>query len=157
MILRTPLRTDAYHIHSLIRQCPPLDLNSIYAYLLIAEHFSATSVVAEEADQIAGFVSAYFPPDSPDTLFVWQVAVHERARGRQLGRRMLEHILERPSASAARFVDATVGPENGPSRHLFHTLARRRNVAIHESALYGHVLFGPAAHDDENLIRIGPL
>src|SRR5699024_6622856 len=80
-VLRQPTRHDGYAIQQLISQCPPLDLNSVYTYLLLGEHFTRTCVVAEAAEGIDGFISAYVHPQQSDTLFVWQVAVHERARG----------------------------------------------------------------------------
>src|SRR3546814_10843028 len=39
---RMPHKTDASGIHRLISECPPLDLNSVYTYLLLSEHFSRT-------------------------------------------------------------------------------------------------------------------
>jgi hypothetical protein len=75
--MRLPTRKDGAAIHHLISECPPLDLNSLYAYLLLGEHFSDTCVLAESAGgRINGFISAYVIPTRPDVLFVWQVAVH---------------------------------------------------------------------------------
>src|SRR3546814_7464641 len=91
-----PHKTDASGIHRLISECPPLDLNSVYTYLLLSEHFSRTCIVAGRGDTLDGFVSAYLPPERPGTLFVWQVAVHARARGQGLARFMLTELLQRP-------------------------------------------------------------
>ena len=66
--------------------------STLYAYLLLAEHFSDTCVLAESAGgRIDGFISAYVLPDRPDVLFVWQVAVHARARGHRLAAPCSEH------------------------------------------------------------------
>ncbi|MEI2416093.1 diaminobutyrate acetyltransferase [Orrella sp. JC864] len=155
--LRQPRRTDGAAIHALIAACPPLDLNSVYAYLLQCEHFAQTGVVAEREGRIDGFISAYVPPGRPDVLFVWQVAVHERARGHGLGQRMLAEILGRPACAAVRFVETTVGPDNQASRGMFAALARQRQAGIEESPLFPASLFGEGpAHEDEMLLRIGP-
>lgn len=156
MVLRSPERNDAYEIHGLIRQCPPLDLNSIYTYLLLAEHFPDTCLVALRADQIDGFVSAYIPPKKTDVLFVWQVAVHERARGLGLGGHLLRSLLARPAVKQVRYVETTVGPDNAASRRMFQNLAMHGNAPVHESLLFDRSLFGPSSHEDERLIRIGP-
>jgi len=63
---RTPKIEDGLAIHSLIKQSPPLDLNSSYLYFLQATHFADTCVVAEKEGEIVGFVSAYFRPDQED-------------------------------------------------------------------------------------------
>lgn len=156
-ILRLPHKADASAIHSLIEQCPPLDLNSIYTYLLLSEHFSQTCVIAEGSQGPDGFISAYLPPSRPEVLFIWQVAVHERARGRSLGRRMLLDLLGRPQLAHIQYIETTVGPDNAASRGMFAGLARRLQADVSESALFDSHLFGSAGHDDERLIRIGPL
>src|SRR5690606_10306452 len=144
-------------IHQLIEQCPPLDLNSVYTYLLLSEHFHKTCVLAEGPSGPVGYVSAYIPPAKHDVLFVWQVAVHESARGQSLGRRMLTELLSRPHLADIRFVETTVGPDNAASRGMFAGLARKLHTDISESALFDSHLFGDAGHDDERLIRIGPV
>lgn len=155
--LRAIDKTDGWAIHRLVAQCPPLDLNSLYAYLLLSEHHADTCVLAEDqAGQVLGFVSAYIPPRHPDVLFVWQVAVDPRARGRGLGRRMLRHLLERPAAGAIRYIETTVGPGNAASRAVFGGLARQLDADCTDSALFGPELFGQQEHEEERLLRIGP-
>lgn len=153
---RTPTKSDAAGIHKLISDCPPLDLNSLYTYLLLSEHFCGTSVVAGSVNELLGFISGYRQPEAADTLFVWQVAVHEDARGHGLGQRMLRHLLERPALEGVRYIETTVGPDNQASRRMFASLARRLNASVHESPLFDRSLFGDHGHDDEPLLRIGP-
>lgn len=155
--LRVPTKKDGQAIHQLIKQCPPLDLNSVYTYLLLCEHFQQTCVVAELDGQLCGFVSAYIRPHHPDVLFVWQVAVHERARGMGLGQQMLTSLLNRPLLHQVRFLETTVGPDNVPSRRMFHAVAKDCHADVKESALFESELFGSEGHDDECLLRIGPI
>lgn len=157
LVLRPPHKADAFAIHGLIEQCPPLDLNSIYTYLLLSEHFTQTCVLAEAGQGPDGFISAYIPPAKPDVLFIWQVAVHQRARGHSLGRRMLFELLSRPHLAHIRYIETTVGPDNAASRGMFAGLARKLQADVSESALFDSHLFGDAGHDDERLIRIGPV
>ncbi len=156
-VLRIPARQDGYAIWQLISQCPPLDLNSVYSYLLLCEHFHNTCVVAENAGNIDGFVSAYLPPEKDDVLFIWQVAVHERGRGQGLGQRMLQSLLQRPELAHIRYLETTVGPDNVASRRMFAAVAHTMGTGIDESPLFEPELFGPEVHDDERLLRIGPL
>lgn len=156
-VLREPMKEDGYAIHQLIEQCPPLDLNSVYTYLLLSEHFSGTCVVAQSAQGLDGFVSAYFHPERPDVLFIWQVAVHSRARGRGLGQRMLSHLLARPDMAAVRRLETTVGPDNRASRGMFASLAARLGATVSERAMFEADLFGPGSHEDERLLQIEPI
>ncbi|OZI73985.1 diaminobutyrate acetyltransferase [Bordetella genomosp. 12] len=156
-LLRAPRLIDGSAIHRLVADCPPLDLNSLYAYLLLCEHHSATCVLAESAGgSIDGFISAYQPPTRPDVLFVWQVAVHERARGQKLARAMLNALLRRDALSQVRHLETTVGPDNHASRRTFAGLAAELGAHISEQPYFDRQTFGGADHDDEMLLKIGP-
>lgn len=154
--MRAPHISDAADIHRLISECPPLDLNSVYTYLLLSEHFGASCVLAGADDTLLGFVSGYEPPERPNTLFVWQVAVHEQARGQSLGRRMVQQLLQRPGLAHIQFIETTVGPDNHASRAMFASLARKLLAPINEQPLFERHMFGAHAHEDEPLLRIGP-
>lgn len=156
MQLRVPEPHDAAAIHRLIAECPPLDLNSLYAYLLLSEHFRDTCVFARDADGALGFLSAYRPPRREDVLFVWQVAVHARARGKGLGRRMLNALLCRPHLQSITHIETTVSPDNRASRAMFAGLARELGASLAERPFFDRHLFAGHGHDDEPLLRIGP-
>ncbi len=154
--MRPPDKTDAAGIHRLVAECPPLDLNSLYTYLLLSEHFRDTCVLAGSGDALEGFVSGYVLPQCPDVLFVWQVAVHESARGKGLGSRMLQNLLRRPGLAPVQYIETTVSPGNPASRGMFAGLAHGLKSRIQETPLFERSLFGSTSHDDEPLLRIGP-
>lgn len=155
--LRPPDPGDGAALHTLIKNCPPLDLNSLYAYLLQGLHFAATCVLAEHDHTPCGYVSAYCPPGRPDTLFVWQVAVAPGHRGQGLARAMLRHLLDRPACRAVRWLETTVGPSNLASTRLFQGLARDLDCPCTVSPLFSAATFGDGNHDAEHLFRLGPL
>ncbi len=155
--LRAPTPEDGAAIWELVRRCKPLDENSCYAYLILCEHFSGTCVVAEKDGDIIGFVSAYIPPRKSDVVFVWQVAVDQRARGMGLAGAMLEEATGRPACTGVRYMETTVSPGNVASETLFRKFAKRRGAACDEETLFTRSHFGSAAHEDEVLFRIGPL
>ncbi|MGB3287945.1 MAG: diaminobutyrate acetyltransferase [Burkholderiaceae bacterium] len=158
--IRAPRKTDAAAIHRLISECPPLDLNSVYTYLLLCEHFPQTCIVAgsgaPDGYTLDAFISAYLPPERPKTLFVWQVAVHERARGHGLARQLLRELLRRPGLDAIQYIETTVGPDNAASRGMFTGLARQLHAQVREESCFPPELFGAHSHEDEPLLRIGP-
>lgn len=155
-MMRIPVLEDGPAMHQLVAQCPPLDRNSVYLYLLLAEHFPGSCIVADDASGLVGMVSGYQPPGRDDVLFVWQVAVHPRARGRGLALKMLQRLLRRDALRHVRWVETTVGPGNEPSRRLFSRLASGLEAPLKESALFGADLFGAGHHEAEPLLRIGP-
>jgi L-2,4-diaminobutyric acid acetyltransferase len=140
------------------RDSGALDLNSPYAYLLVCDHFAATSAVAEDADgRLAGFVAAYVPPDEHDVVFVWQIAVAPERRGQGLALLLLEHVADRALRRGALGLTATVTPGNEPSRRLFQAFARARGTRYTEAPLYSRELFPGEGHEPENRIDVAPL
>jgi L-2,4-diaminobutyric acid acetyltransferase len=155
--LRRPDVCDAAAIWRLVRRSGTLDVNSPYAYLLVTSHFADTSIVAEAAGEVVGFVAAYRPPSRPESLFVWQVAVDGAARGRGVGARLLDAALASDAAAGCHYLEATVTPSNASSWALFRGLARRQGVPCREESGFVAALFPDGGHEDEILVRIGPL
>lgn len=144
-------------VNRLIAASPPLDTNSIYCNLLQCTHFSSTSIVAKKKGEYLGFVSAYPIPERTDTLFVWQIAVSEIARGQGLGKKMLHSLLSSRDCQSVRFLETTITKSNRASRALFGSLAEDLNAGIKESLLFDRVEHFEKFHDSEHLLRIGPL
>ncbi len=156
-IIRKPDLSDGNNIYKLAQLSKPLDLNSIYSYLLICSHFDQTSAVAEKEDELVGYVSGYKHPHKDDTLFIWQVAVHPTMRGEGLATRMLKNILKREELLNINYMEATITPSNTKSRNLFKSIAVQYNTNYHESIFLECELFGEYSHEEEKLLRIGPL
>ncbi|GGO59666.1 diaminobutyrate acetyltransferase [Roseovarius pacificus] len=116
---RKPGREDGSAIWDLIASCHPLDENSMYCNLIQCDHFSDTCVLAEMNGEPVGWISAYRMPDDLETLFVWQVAVSEKARGQGLGTRMLEHLVEREDCDGVNRLQTTITLDNDASWALF--------------------------------------
>ncbi|MBN2077851.1 MAG: diaminobutyrate acetyltransferase [Spirochaetes bacterium] len=153
---RSPRLEDGADVHRLIRATEPLDLNSLYCYLIICDHFSDTSIVAMHAGRVVGFISAYVLPKRPDTLFIWQVAVDSTMRRRGLAMKMAEGILARECAAGLRYIETTVSPSNTASSRFFETLASRLGTAITKDTYITESMFGGETHEAETLYRIGP-
>lgn len=138
-----------------------LDLNSSYAYLLLCTDFAATSIVADVAGELQGFITGYQPPPRPDVLFVWQVAVAAKAQRSGLAAAMLDTLVDRVRAERGGgplTVEATVAPGNAESRAFFGAFARRHGVPMTEHAHFTADQLDPEqAHEDEPLLRIGPI
>ena len=156
IVLRPPVKDDGYRLHQLVAECPPLDPNSIYCNLLQCSHFAATGVAAEKQGDLVGFISAYIPPGQPETVFVWQVAVHEKGRGAGLAKRMLKDIVARDACQGVTHMETTITGDNDASWALFRSFARDMGAELtHHEHFEKHAHFG-GHHDSEFLLRIGP-
>lgn len=146
---------DGAAMWALVREMGGLELNSAYFYVLFCTDFADSCVVAEVDGRLAGFVVGYRPPTRPDAIFVWQVGVAPWMRRQGLAGRLLDALLDQQNPPA-RWLEATVTPDNQASRSLFRALARDRQTGCEERAFMGASLF-PVSHEAEDLFRIGPL
>jgi L-2,4-diaminobutyric acid acetyltransferase len=154
---RTPAPTDGSRVHELVSRCPPLDANSTYCNVLQCTHFAATSVVAESADVLAGFVSGYLVPSKPATIFVWQVAVAPEHRGQGLALAMLKHLLERDVCRKVTLLETSITRSNHPSWRSFRALARSLGVDLTAELWLSRTNHFASRHESEYLARIGPM
>ncbi|HDQ03395.1 MAG TPA: diaminobutyrate acetyltransferase [Deltaproteobacteria bacterium] len=154
---RKPLITDGRSIYNLVKKSPPLDLNSLYHYLIFCHYYNETSIVAEKDDSITGFISGFLKPGDGKTLFVWQVVVDESCRGKGTAKKMLDEIIARPCCAQVAYLETTVTPSNSASRSFFSSFARDYAAFLRESVLFPSSLFGKKSHEDEVLFTIGPL
>lgn len=144
-------------MYQLVRDCAPLDLNSEYCYMLLCSHFAATCITAEQGGRLVGFISAYRRPTDDAVLFVWQVAVHPSVRGQGLASRMLDELLARETCRTILWVEATINPSNTASWALFESLAERRRAMTARRPFLSREHFADDTHEEEVLMRIGPL
>ncbi|MBD5785925.1 diaminobutyrate acetyltransferase [Cellulosimicrobium terreum] len=154
LTVRRPSASDGAAMWRVARDSGELDLNSSYAYLLLAQHFADTCRVALDGDLVVGFVSGYRLPEDAAHLFVWQVAVDESARGLGIAGRMLDDLVD--ETSGVTTLETTVAEDNVASRRLFARWAARRGAAITSRPLFTASQF-PDSHVDEPLLVIAGL
>ena len=135
-----------------------VDINSPYSYLMLGEYFAENCAVAEQDDELVGFVTGFRPFEDPETLFIWQIAVDESVRGHGVASRMLDDVTGRPRVPRLRYLEATVTPGNEASKKLFRAFAERWKAEYHEEELFSRSDFprdANGSHDPEIRFRIG--
>ena len=144
----------------IVNESKVLDVNSSYSYLMWSKYFNKTSIIASCEEKVIGFVSGFLLPESPDTLFVWQVAVDPDFRGHGLATTLIEQLIQQLNANeedSIRYLEATVTPSNIPSSKLFQGLAKKHNTdcTIFECFSEDHFPDEEEAHEAELTYRIG--
>lgn len=157
IIFRKPDARDGKHIWQLVKNTGVLDLNSVYCYLLLCDHFRETCGVAEMNGNIVGFVTAYILPDDETTLFVWQVGTDDAVRGRGIASKLIMELLERDCCANVSRLQCTISPSNKASLGLFNSLAKHLHADFSRQDYYGTSLFPVNGHEQEDLIVVGPI
>ena len=152
--LRRPSKSDGAAVWRLIARCKPLDENSMYFNLVQCDHFAQTCVLAEKDGEVVGWVSGHIPPDNDATIFVWQVAVCESARGIGLGGRMLSALLERSVCENVTRMETTITRDNDASWALFRGFARRQGGALRHAPHFECDAHFDGVHATEHLVTI---
>ncbi|NOY70434.1 MAG: diaminobutyrate acetyltransferase [Deltaproteobacteria bacterium] len=156
VVFRTPKIPDGKYFWEIAKTSKVLDVNSLYHYLIICRHFGKTCIAAEKQGHVIGFVTAYIPPGSPDSLFVWQVAVDEKERGQGVGLKMLTNAFNNLKELNIKNMDTTITPSNQASINLFTAVARELNLPFEfEKEFFSATTFGQNNHEPEILFHIG--
>ena len=135
--IRPLQRADARALHALICACPPLDVNSLYAYALLALHHGSTCFVAIRDGRLCGAVTGYIRPDQTDTYFLWQIAIAPNEQGTGLGSALLDHVARYAlQQNNLRFLETTISPGNMASQRLFRRFAQRHHVECQQHPLF---------------------
>ncbi len=153
---RKPMAGDGVRVWELIAECPPLDRNSVYCNLLQCTDFADTCVLAELNGEAVGWVSGYRPPADQKDFFVWQVAVHEEARGMGLARTMVDELLSRASARGVTQLKTTITQDNEASWGHFRSIAKHLSAPFNSEAWFEQGKHFGGRHDTEHLVTIGP-
>jgi len=152
--LRKPTAEDGAAVWKLVAECKPLDENSMYCNLIQCEHFADTCVLAEIDGEVVGWVSGHVPPSDPSTVFVWQVAVSDKARGAGLGLKMLNELLDRDACMDVDDLQTTITSDNAASWALFRKFARRMGAPLGSAPHFRQDTHFDGVHDTEYLVTI---
>lgn len=134
VFLKNPTKDDAKIIFNLVKNSPPLDLNSLYSYAVIGEYFGKTSALALYDNDIIGFISAFKSLDKKNRLFVWQVVVDAKARGKKVATKMLDFIVE--NNPEIEKIETTINPSNTASFKLFESFAKSRGGELESESVF---------------------
>jgi L-2,4-diaminobutyric acid acetyltransferase len=152
--LRKPVAEDGAAVWELIGACRPLDENSMYCNMLQCDHFRDTCVIAESGDRVVGWVSGYLVPGDDSTLFIWQVAVSDHARGAGLAGRMLQAIVTRDICRNVAQIQTTITRDNAASWALFQKFAERQNADLDSAPHFTRDDHFDGAHATEHMVTI---
>lgn len=152
---RPPTMEDGAAMWRIARDSGTLDLNTSYAYLLMARDFAETSRISVHEGEPVGFVMGYLRPAAPEHLFIWQIAVDESQRGRRIAARLLDALLaDLPQVTT---LETTITADNSASQRLFASFAERHGAEHRVTPLMTEAHFPDPGHGAELLHLISGL
>lgn len=152
---RPPTMEDGAAMWRIARDSGTLDLNTSYAYLILARDFAESSRLVLDGGHPVGFALGYLRPSAPETLFIWQIAVDESQRGRRLAGRLLDSLLE--DLPQVRTLETTITEDNAASQRLFASFAERHGAEHRIEPLLTEAHFPDPGHGAELLHTISGL
>jgi len=96
-------------------------------YKIMADHFGDTFFVAKEdkteMSDVLGYLMGFLSNKMKDHLFLWQIAVSEKAQGQGIGSKLLKHSIKyAQNSEECKAILATVDTDNLASQHLFEKM-----------------------------------
>lgn len=153
--LEEPTKDDGQEMWALAKKTS-LDLNSAYKYIMMAEYFSETCIVARERGKVVGFITGFVQPSHPDVVFVWQVGVDSSQRGKGVASKMLNELVTRDACKDVRYLEATITKDNKASQSLFKRLAKEHDTSFEVKECFPEEVFPEEGQKAEYTYRIGP-
>lgn len=93
-------------------------------------------------------------PDDSETLFIWQVAVSDAAKGKGLAKRMLAEVLERDACDGVTSLKTTITADNEASWGLFTSFARRQGATLDREPYFRREAHFDGEHATEHMVTI---
>ena len=107
-------------MHQFTAGCPPMENYPEHVYKIILRYFGDYCFIAEENEQIIGFVMGI--RSFQDTYFLWDIGVTPTYRGQGIGGRLVREVERELGKMGFKRVELTIDPDNLPSQKLFEKM-----------------------------------
>lgn len=134
--IRKAREEDFLAVYRFVSSCPPLEKYFEHFYKIMLRYFQNTCFIAEEGDEIVGFLMGFISPVHESTYFLWQVGVSPTTQGKGVGKLLLKAMESCVKEMGGKRIEVTVDPENEPSLRLFESsgyvnISRQEGEAVH--------------------------
>ncbi|PWB51845.1 MAG: hypothetical protein C3F06_09270 [Candidatus Methanoperedenaceae archaeon] len=122
MKIRKGSQEDFLRVHQFTAGCPPMENYPEHVYKIILRYFGDYCFIAEENEQIIGFVLGIVPQSFQDTYFLWDIGVAPSYRGKGIGKRLVREVENELGKKGFKRIELTIDPANLLSRKLFEKM-----------------------------------
>lgn len=121
-------------VHKFVSHCKPLEDYPEHLYKIILRYFGETCFVAEENNNLIGFVMGFTSQFYENTYFLWQIGVKLSMRGKGMGKMLLQEVEREVKKLRCERIELTIDPENRPSLKLFEKMGYK-NISSNEGEI----------------------
>lgn len=119
---------DYAAIYQLMNNTQGIDNHTAYT-LWQCTYFDADFfLVAKEQDTLLGYV--FGRPTGADHIFLWQIAVSEAARGKHVGKQLVQQFIKQAQTKGFTQLITTITQGNQASERLFQSIAKELESAL---------------------------
>lgn len=122
MRIRKAAQEDFLRVHEFTAGCPPMENYPEHVYKILLRYFGDYCFIAEENEQIIGFVLGIVPQSFQDTYFLWDIGVTSSYRGQGIGGKLVREVEKELGKMGFKRIELTIDPANLPSRKLFEKM-----------------------------------
>jgi L-2,4-diaminobutyric acid acetyltransferase len=152
--LRAPLPEDGARIAALAEDFVSRKARNIPETLVGRGAFRETSVLAELAGKLLGWVSAYILPYDPQTLFIWAVEVVKSEQNPGLSSLMLGYLMRQEPRAGLTRVQTVISCDEDRPWALFRQFARWQHSRLDIQPYFTQALTPHKRHENDNLVTI---
>jgi L-2,4-diaminobutyric acid acetyltransferase len=132
MEVRNIQEGDSAAVLKLIEKCGPyVAPYNVYAYWILENYYSSTCIVAEENNNIIGFISG-MPSIDRGSIFIWQICVHSDYRGKGISVLLLDALIKKAKELKFKKIELSISDSNAISQSLFKSYAKKNNFDLKE-------------------------
>jgi L-2,4-diaminobutyric acid acetyltransferase len=118
-VIKKTTEEDFLKVYDFVSNCKPLENYSEHFYKIMLRYFGNSCFIAEFNSKIVGFIMGFNSQVEKDKLFIWQIGVFSKYRGKEVGNKLLDKIEKTAIEFGCKIIELTVDPENGPSIRFF--------------------------------------
>lgn len=122
MRIRKATQDDFLRVHQFTAGCPPMENYPEHVYKIILRYFGDCCFIAEENEQIIGFVMGIVPQSFHGTYFLWDIGVTPSYQGQGIGGKLVREVEKELGKMGFKRIELTIDPANLPSRKLFEKM-----------------------------------
>lgn len=132
MIVRNCTVNDVESVRKFVDECKPLELHTPFTYWMLFNYFSNLCLLTLEDEKIVGFISGIKSSSHEQVVYLWQIGVSKRHRGKKYSSTLLDNFFKSALDLNCNKIQVSIGPNNLASYQAFQKYSKKCSYNICE-------------------------